>query len=57
MPAPLRDVAQAAARELPEPQVVVLAHQIVPTPALVRPHRTHLHLANAHVPSVELVCH
>ena len=57
VPAPLRDVAHATACELPEPQVVVLAHEVVPPTTLVRPRRTHRRLANPHVPFVERIRH
>ena len=49
--APHRDVAQPAARELPEAQVVVLRHQRVPAPPLVRTRRPHLHLPDDHLRS------
>ena len=55
--APHRDVAQPAARELPEAQVVVLRHKRVPAPPLVRPRRPHLHLPDDHLRLVESFRH
>ena len=49
MAPPLRHMPQTAPRELLEPHAVVLRHQSVPPPALVRPRRTHHHLPNHHV--------
>ncbi len=46
---PLRHVPQTPTRELPEAQVVVLRHQRVPAPPLLRPRRTHHHLPYHHV--------
>ena len=57
MAAPDRDVADAAPRELPETQVVVLVHQRVPAPTLGRSDRSDLDLAHDHVPTVQHLHH
>ena len=57
VPAPHRNVAQPPARELPEPQIVVLVHERVPAPPLIRARQPHLNLAHHHLHLVERIRH
>ena len=57
VPEPHRNVAQPPARELSEPQIVVLVHERVPTPTLIRARQPHLNLVHHHLHLVERIRH